>query len=307
MNLGFVAKWFRDHWLLLWFLVLSIGWLDPQFLGIDGRIYGAAARAWANGADPWMAGADGYLFAAPPPSILATAPVLLLPQQLDGLYGIVVALVAALVALRALRLAAWWLLFPPLAEGIWAGNLDAAALALLLTRLSGAAVLAKIYAAVPLIVLGRWRAVAASFIVLIGTAPLLPWATYLARFPEIAATLAEQSVNPHSAYGTVLLIPTAVALLLVGRRSAAWLAVPALWPSTQPHYATLVLPVARGKAAALLALPLPLVVPIATIAWALWRVGSAWAQAPDASSAMPTANAIPEDAPATTDPPEASS
>jgi hypothetical protein len=57
----------------------------------------------------------------------------------------------------------------------------------------------------------------------------------------------------------LLLVPLAlVALAAIGRRRAAWWAVPALWPATQFHYSVFALPARLSiPAAAVLALPVP--------------------------------------------------
>jgi len=56
----------------------------------------------------------------------------------------------------------------------------------------------------------------------------------------------------------VILSPLVLlSLLVVGRQRAAWLVVPAIWPSQQFYYGTIALPVGSKIALALIALPVP--------------------------------------------------
>ncbi len=131
------------------------------YLAVDLRIYRAAASAAINGGDPWRAGAEGLTFAGIPPTLIPYVPAALLPEWLAiAVYG-VLSVLAAVIALRALRLPPWWLLFPPLAEGIVVLNSDVFVIALLLAgrRWTFAAILFKVYAAVPLLFQRRWLAV----------------------------------------------------------------------------------------------------------------------------------------------------
>jgi hypothetical protein len=101
------------------------------------------------------------------------------------------------------------------------------------------------------------------------------WIQYVGRFGEISATLARQSGNGYSAfYYPLLLVPTAIAIALLWRRdrkAAAWLVVPALWPSTEFHYATFAQPVMTPMLAILLAVPIPQLAPIAVIVYVAAR------------------------------------
>jgi hypothetical protein len=93
---------------------------------------------------------------------------------------------------------------------------------------------------------------------LVITAPLLPWGSYVAQFGELSSVLNSQSVGGLSATAIPWLIPIAVvALAFAGRERAAWLAVPALWPATQWYYSTLAVPALTPIAAAVLAVPVP--------------------------------------------------
>lgn len=181
---------------------------------------------------------------------------------------------AAVAALRAVRLPLWWLLFPPLAESLVVLNADVLVIALILSggRWAFASIVFKIYASVPLLLQRRWAAVLVGGLVCAVTLPLAP--RFIADRELIGSALATQSSGGLSAWGTWLMVPTVTALMILWRREAAWLVVPALWPYTQLHYNLLALPVAAASppVAFLLSFavwPLPAV---ATIAYALWRL-----------------------------------
>jgi uncharacterized membrane protein YfbV (UPF0208 family) len=56
----------------------------------------------------------------------------------------------------------------------------------------------------------------------------------------------------------LLLSPLVVlALIVVGRERAAWLVVPAIWPSQQFYYGTIAMPSRSKIATALIAMPVP--------------------------------------------------
>lgn len=230
---------------------------DLRNFGDDGSIYRTAAAAWLAGGNPWTALSDtGAYFAGPPPTLLLALPFVPLGDLATRVIWIAVALGSAIWAVRALKLPAWWLAFPPLWISVMAGNPNALVLAALVARAGPLAVVAKIYAGIPLVLLRRWRELAATAIVLAVTFPLLPWWQFVESWPEISRTFAAQSASL-SAWGTLLIVPAAIGILLLGRQGA-WLAVPALWPATQIHYAALALPGVSRLTAALLAIQVPL-------------------------------------------------
>lgn len=163
-----------------------------------------------------------------------------------GILGVVLLAVLALAALRTLGLPAYWVFFVPILDGILVGSLDIATLAVLVIaggRLSALAPFLKIYGAIPMIGERRWRALALSGLALAITAPVLPWGMFLASLPDVASHLASQSMTT-SVWGSIpLMLVFGLGLLSLGLRRAGWLAVPILWPSTQPHYAAISLPV----------------------------------------------------------------
>jgi hypothetical protein len=242
--------------------------------GLDLRIYRLAADAWIHGADPWASSVLGLTFAGPPPSLLPYLPAALLPEAVAITLYSLLSVGAALLALRALHLPLWWLLFPPISESLIVLNPDVLVIALLVAvpRLAGLAVVFKIYAAIPLALTRRWVALAVGLGLCLLSLPLLP--DFLAHRDAITAALVVQSDVGASAWGTWLLVPTVVALVWLRGRGAEWLTVPAIWPYTQLHYAAIALPVAARDpvVAYLLSFPVPLVAPIATIYYAvrLW-------------------------------------
>jgi hypothetical protein len=187
-----------------------------------------------------------------------------------ALYG-AITLAVAVLALRALHLPLWWLLFPPISDSIIVLNPDVVVIGLLvaLPRLAGASVLLKVYAAVPLVLTQRWRPLVIGLLLCLLSVPW--WPNFLAAGPSIEASLAAQSFGGTSAWGTWLMIPTVLALVALWRRGAEWLTVPAVWPYTQLHYAAIALPVAATDAvvAFLLSFPVAYLAPIATVYYAV--------------------------------------
>ncbi len=222
----------------------------------DGELYLAASRNWLAGQNPWTTELDGVFFAAPPPTLLPLAPLAMLPEPV-GLFVLAALIVAGCLAtVRMLGLPLWWLLFPPLVHSMLGANVQGLLVPLVLAGGGGLAALLKIYAIVPDVILGRWRPVAFTLLILVVTVPLMPWPTFFSELAAINGRLEEQAgwslpMPLHLALAPVGLL----ALLAVGRANAAWLAVPALWPSAQQYYATLVLPTGSAVAAAVVVLP----------------------------------------------------
>ena len=255
----------QTHWLLpAEFAVISSFYVFIFLFverGQDARIYQAATRAWLSGGDPWSAGYAGVTFAGPPVSLLPLAPIAWLDPDVFVALIVGASTIAAVIALRRLRLPAWWLLFPPLVEGITVGNPDILVLALLTTggRLGlvagPLAVILKVYGAVPLLLLRRWRELALAAMIALLTVPILPWEAFFAH--DVVGTLSSQSSGGKNAWLWIPIVPIAlVALIVIGRGKAAWWSVPVLWPSTQFHYSVLALPAISPISAALLALPI---------------------------------------------------
>ena len=263
----FDSPWVRTiitrFWLPTWFATLSglaiwfstRGFFTPF---LDARLYVVATRAWLDGANPWDVQINGLYFAAPPPTLIPLAPLAMLPLDLGvGVVALSV-VVGAVATIRLLRLPWWWILFPPLVHSMLSGNVQALLVPLILLGAGPIAVLLKVYAGLPLLVLGRWRAVGITGLVMLVTVPLLPWESFIGQFPQISERLSEQSNYGLPTALLAILLPLALlALAVVGRERAAWLVVPAVWPAQQPYYGTLVLPTRSPLVTALVALPVP--------------------------------------------------
>ena len=273
-DLAFVRAFFLRYWLAIWFAIISFMRLSSLVTGgagFDAQLYLKATRAWMSGADPWVF-IDQQRFAAPPPTLIPLAPIAVLPEQLGIWLMMGLAVVGAIATVRLLRLPWYWLLFPPFIDAAWNGNPQNLLVPLILIGGGPLAAFLKIYAVVPIALTLRWRALLVTALLLAVTAPLLPWASYVAQFGDLSAALNEQSDGGLSATAIPWLIPVALlALVFAGRERAAWLAVPAIWPTTQWYYSTLAVPAATPIAGAILAVPLPGAAVIATIAVAISR------------------------------------
>jgi hypothetical protein len=231
-------------------------------VGIDGRLYYRAAATWLAGGDPWTAFTTSntwppsnafvhFLFTGPPPTVLAFAPFAWIPEDafVVGWLGLSVA--AAIYTTRRLHLPIWWVLFPPLINGLAVGNPQIVCLALLLSSSTWARALAapmKAYAVIPMVGERQWRALG---LLALGVAvsvvifwPL--WQTYAGDYSKVQDWLVGFTGGGYSATRDPRLFAITAAaigvLLVIDRRAALWLAVPALWPATQYFYATFAMP-----------------------------------------------------------------
>jgi hypothetical protein len=261
----FNSPWVRGliggYWLQAWFAIetflgLVQATMDTRYIFFDARLYVAATRAWLDGNDPWQVQLAGNYFAAPPPTLLPLVPFAVLPGD-SGHLALAAAVAAGAVAsVRMLGLPWWWLLFPPLVQSVISGNVQSLLVPLILAGAGPIAALLKVYAVVPLVILGRWRELIALAALLILTIPILPWQPFLADIGTIAGRLSSQNENGLPNVVLLVLAPAvAAALWIVGRERAAWLAVPAIWPAQQFYYGTLVMPTRSKIAAAIVAFP----------------------------------------------------
>jgi hypothetical protein len=261
-----------DLVLIAWFAAITAFNIGESVInwafGWDGLIYTHAAQALLAGRNPWAP--DGVLgqFAGPPPSLIPFLPFVWLPDPIVAAGSVALAAASAVYVVRRLHLPAWWLLFPPVSVGILAGSAALTVTALLVfggAIAEGAAIAARLYAAVPLAVLGRWRGFAVAAAIVAVTAPFLDWPQYLRDFGSINEALTAQAKGGQSALAVPWLIPIAiVCLALLGRRRAAWLLVPALWPATQGYYGVIALPVIAEVPLVAIAMALnnvPIIVP----------------------------------------------
>jgi hypothetical protein len=263
-----LERWFAPAWFAVIsgvFVVQAVSTGGPSF--VDARLYVQATQAWLSGQDPWTVAFHGLYFAAPPPSLLPLIPFALLPEPVGWLLLAVTACAAAVLTVRMLRLPAWWLLFPPLVNGALAGNPQLLLIPLLLGPGAWLAAVIKVYALVPIAIRGQWRHLVLFGVLLIVTAPWLPWAAYVRDLPSIGSNLAAQSrYAPGLPLAIALAVPAALALLVIGRERAAWLAVPALWPAQQWYYGTLAMPSRSLIACCVVAAPVPASGALAVIA-----------------------------------------
>lgn len=286
-------------WFAVW-TFLDCYWRFGPYLGSDTRIYVRAAANFIAGADPWDAAVGLFHFAGLPPTVQLFTPLTLLPENVTVAMGLAISAAAAIAIVRMLHLPAWWLLFPPLAQGVLVANPHLLLFALLLTGRPAAEAFAsmlKIYAIVPVIGHFHWRGVtltlaglSISFVI----APSL-WFGYAGELQAISARLTYEAAGGFSAaIEPILMIPMAlllIALSLIDRPAASWLAVPAMWPSSQFFNSTMAMPMARGWFAAMLAIPSRGVVPVAVALYIVARIRSARHQAIEPQFRLPVRRA----------------
>ncbi len=279
-----MPRGWADVLVATWFVIVSAMRLQVISVappGFDGKLYRTATIAWLDGQDPWAVYSGAIRYAAPPPSLLAMLPFAIVPETVAVAAIIVLGLGGTFWAIRKLGLPLWWLAFPPFIDGLYNANPQVFVVPLLVAGVAPLAVLVKLYAGAVPAVLGQWRAVLLSLVALLVTAPFLPWGTYIAAFPSISQSLFDQSDGGMSALSFPLLIPIAVvALIVMGRRRAAWWIVPVLWPSTQWYYATMVMPGATMLAAVAVSIPVSWAATVAAVLVAVevvirrrWGVG----------------------------------
>jgi hypothetical protein len=248
-----------------WFVVIDLLWIAiPRDLAVDARHYQRATTTWLQGGDPWSVTQQGVPFAAGPHTLLFYVPTSVLPLDLAVVVWMLIGLAASIFVVRRLGLPLWWLLFPPLAHALWNGNPQTLMLALLIVGAAWASALAvavKLYAG--LVLLFRPRQLIAAGIVLLVTMPLIPWQLYLESGAGVSSHLVS-AWNGSAWRLPILLPPTLLALWVLRRRAGEWWSVPAVWPAIQFYYVSTALPAVVGRPilAALIALPIPLIVPI---------------------------------------------
>ncbi len=269
------------QWLLLvWFVVFTIidlwSLVPDGWTGFDAKIYYRGSAAWIAGTDPWAASATNlgsagfsapYHYAGSPTTVIGLAPFTVLPESVFVAGFVVISALAAIWIVRACGLPWYWLLFPPLVDGVVSGNPGILMLAFLVGTpvwLRALAPLLKVYAVVPLAAELRWKPLAIAAVLAGLSFVLWPglWQQYLGEFGAISARLSDES-SEFSAYRwldsyPILFLITAVAVVVIAlrdRREAGWLAVPALWPATQFHYSTMAMPVATPFLGLILSIP----------------------------------------------------
>lgn len=258
------------------FASVAAGWL-----GTDAHLYYLASAAWLAGGSPWdvfvVNQGTAYHYYALPAAAVLLAPFTILAENVFVAAWIVVQVAAGMFTVRRLRLPWWWILFPPLTNGILAGNPSPLLIALLVAAspiAKALAVLLKVYAIVPLVGDRQWGGLCLAGGLTAITVAIAPglWAAYLAGVPGRTAHQMAESGGGFSAFGSGFLVLGAIAaLVLVARRdlrAAAWLAPIAVWPGSQFHWSTLAMPVMTLPMAYLLALPGHGLPPLAVMAYA---------------------------------------
>ena len=281
--------------LAAWFILQSYQRIarllrDEVPLGQDIQIYYRAVQEWLAGGDPWSASVAVnphaiFHYAGSPATTVLLAPSALFSEGQFTALWLVLSALSAVAIVRWLKLPIWWLLFPPTVEALYSGNPQLVVLMLLLAGAGRAGVAAdtiavtlKVYAIVPLLAERRPRRIVYALGLTLATVVVAPslWTAYLTQFGAISARLERESAGGFSAfYHPVLLVPTAIAIILLWRRdrkAAGWLAVPALWPSSEFHYSTFAQPVMTPILAVLLSVYAQQgLVPVAIMLDVFWR------------------------------------
>jgi len=247
--------------LALWFAIASTALIvgrvllgGPFWFGSEAVLGAHAARALLAGGNPWTTGFLGAVFTAPPPSLLPYLPFAVLPDEVVAAAWVVIAAGSSVYAVWKLRLAPYWLAFPPLVAGILTGSPVPLILALLLraglgdgirgVATNALAILLNPSAAIPSLALGRWRAVLLALDIALLSVPFLAWAAFIGNTGGVSAAMSAQTNGGLSAsVSPGLLVLATVGLVALGRTRAAWLIVPAIWPNAPLAYAALALPV----------------------------------------------------------------
>jgi len=239
-----------------------------RWLGTDGHLYYEASAAWLSGGNPWDVfvtnrGLEYHYYALPTAAVLI-APFTKIPEDLFVAIWIGIQVVAAVYVVWRLKLQWWWLAFPPLVDGILAGNPSPLVIALLVAPHPAAkafAVLLKVYAGLPLLGERKWRAVLIAAGIVVASVLLAPglWAQFIDGSSDRTARQLIEAQGGFSAFDKpVVLAGACLALALIARRDlrvAGWLAPIAIWPGSQFHWSTLAMPVMTLPMAYLLALP----------------------------------------------------
>lgn len=254
---AYLIGWLERRGLPLFFVILGAGPILGHALAgrlaIDAGLYTDAARDWLQGRNAWETSAtDGeyiFHFSGLPPTVIIFAPFALLSTSVSQAIWLVGSVLAAVFTVRRLSLPWYWLLFPPMVEGVFVANPHVVLLALLLTRLAWVAPLLKIYALVPIAGEVRARQVILFGACIALSLVLFPslWTTYVSNAGPVNGRLVQEAGGGWSSTSVPhLVIPTAIALGVVALadvRTAAWLFVPAISPASQFFYSTLALPV----------------------------------------------------------------
>lgn len=274
------ARYLLPAWFALFAAYHVVHITQTGAAGLDARIYHRAAVAWLAGGDPWAASVTisagpTYHFAGLPPTVLVFAPFAWLPEAIIQWGWVAGSIAAGAWIIRRLEVPWWWLLFPPLVMGAWSGNPGVVLLALLLSRwppAQGLAAALKVYALLPMLAERRWRGLAVFAGLCLVSLPL--WLTW-DPFGTTGRLISEAAGGFGATAYWWLIPPTLLALALIARvdlRAATYLAIPALWPSAQYHYAVMALPFIGPLEAFLFAVPMPGIAAAGVVAHAWLRL-----------------------------------
>lgn len=262
-----IATWFGLG-ALYW--VLSL--VSLAIVAGDARLHVEAASSWLRGENPWLAGTEQFHVAAPPTFLLPFGPFGLVGGDSGTLLWMAVTVFAACWIVRRLSLPPFWLLFPPLVQGVLLGNPVVVGVAVLLGPAGALAPMLRLQLALLLITNPRRLGGAVAAIAV--TAPFLPWSEYLGQLPAIVARYASETGSA-SAFGTWLLLPTLAALgvlVVLDWRAALWLVIPAVTPASGFYNGILALPLRHRWLAVVMAAPVAGAPAVATIVYASHRL-----------------------------------
>jgi hypothetical protein len=220
---------------------LTSTWDSP---GADGSLYREGAAAWLAGIDPWSVGPSHAHFSGAPSTIVAYVPAALIPDAVWRPTSFILDIVLSVLLLRRLKLGLWWLAYPPLVIAIFLGQPGVVVLSMLVLGGASLAPAIKVYALLPLIVARRWRAAIVGA-ALVGMTMVVAPALWIEWFHQLPALTARLYSELHDTPNLALSIAGAIAFVVVWRfapRVAPWLAIAALWPTWEYHYAIYSLP-----------------------------------------------------------------
>ena len=189
-DLGFVRAWLARYWLAVWFGVISAirlsalvgGPTGVRWPAVPGRDAGLAGRGGSVGLHRHAAVRRTAADASSRSSRSRSS-----PRSSASRVMIVLAVVGAVATIRLLRLPWWWLLFPPLVDGIWNGNPQTLHRPAHPRR-------GRADRGVPQDLRARADdpdpalagASSSPAVALVVTAPFLPWASYIAQFGDLS-------------------------------------------------------------------------------------------------------------------------
>lgn len=259
--------------------VLHCVWILPAIVQSeswfsDARLYFRATTAWLDGGNPWATSIHGLSFAGPPPTLLLNLPLIPFGEDVAWAFWPAAGILGIVSVLRRLRLPLWWILFPPIMEGWFAGSPDYALAGLALSGLAWIPALTKPYSTPAILAERGWRPVLIAGMLLVLTFAFLPWALFVESLPLVAATLTRYT-HHLSAWGNPFgMVLVSGSLLILGRRLGLGLAVPALWPNAQLHYAVFSMYAASRSPVLAIGLSLPIqgAAPASIIVFAGWTV-----------------------------------